>query len=285
MTLTKVVKATMKLNNKIAVVTGGASGIGLAIAHAFADEGAKIAIFDLDKDALEGASCELKSRGLDVITSVVDVTSSTNVQESFESVLEIFGTVDILVNSAGIIRMDKAGVEDRVRHLDMLTTPGLKQSLRVTSQMSDEEWLHNLDVNLNGTFYCIREALKIMEEKKYGKIINMASQAGISAIAAHSPHYSAAKAAIVGLTRSVAHEVAPAGIAVNCIAPGYITSPPFQRGVERMGEERLARLMQIIPAGRFGTPEEIGALALYLASDDASYMIGQVVSPNGGAVI
>ncbi len=275
----------MKLNNKIAVVTGGASGIGLAIAHAFADEGAKIALFDLNEAGLKEASCGLRSKGVDVMTSVVDVTSSANVREGFEEVAKTFGTVDILVNSAGIIRMDQAGVEDRVRHLDMLTMPGPKHSLRVTSQMSDEEWLRNLDVNLNGTFYCVREALKIMEEKKCGKIINLASQAGISAIAAHSPHYSTAKAAIVGLTRSVAHEVAPAGIAVNCIAPGYVTSPPFQRGVERMGEERLARLMQIIPAGRFGTPEEIGALALFLASDDASYMIGQVVSPNGGVVI
>ncbi len=196
-----------------------------------------------------------------------------------------FGTVDILVNCAGIIRMDEAGVQDRVKHLDMLTLPGKKTSLQVTSQMSDEEWLRNLDVNLNGTFYCIREALKIMEAREYGKVINLASQAGISAIAAHSPHYTAAKSAIVGLTRSVAHEVAPAGISVNCIAPGYVTSPPFEKGVEKMGAERLARLMQIIPAGRFGTPEEIGALALYLAGDDASYMIGQVLSPNGGVVI
>lgn len=275
----------MKLINKVAVVTGGASGIGLAIAKAFAAEGAKIALFDRNSGALQEAAKCMQESGTDVMTSVVNVTSSNEVKTAFEAALQTFGTVDILVNSAGIIRMDKAGVADRVRHLDMLTTPGPKQSLRVTSQMSDEEWLGNLDVNLNGTFYCVREALKIMEEKGYGRIINMASQAGISAIAAHSPHYSAAKAAIVGLTKSVAHEVAPAGIAVNCIAPGYVTSPPFQKGVDSMGEERLARLMQIIPAGRFAKPEEIGALAIYLASDDASYMIGQVVSPNGGVVI
>lgn len=275
----------MKLNKKIAIVTGGASGIGLAIAHAFADEGAKVVLFDLNEEALKEATRDFKSKGVDVMTLVVNVTSSTNVREAFEEVIETLGTVDILVNSAGIIRMDDAGLKDRIKHLDMLTTPGPKDSLRVTSQMSDKEWLGNLDVNLNGTFYCIREALKIMEVKKSGKIINMASQAGISAIAAHSPHYSTGKAAIVGLTKSVAHEVAPAGISVNCIAPGYVTSPPFMKGVERMGKERLARLMQIIPAGRFAKPEEIGALALFLASDDASYMIGQVVSPNGGVVI
>lgn len=275
----------MKLNNKIAVVTGGASGIGLAIAHAFSDEGAKIVLFDLNKDALNKAARDFKSKGVDVMTFVVNVTSSSNVHEAFEAALKTFGTVDILVNCAGIIRMDEAGLKDRIKHLDMLTTPGPKASLQVTSQMSDKEWLGNLDVNLNGTFYCIREALKIMEDQKSGKIINMASQAGISAIAAHSPHYSTAKAAIVGLTKSVAHEVAPAGISVNCIAPGYVTSPPFLKGVENMGDERRARLMQIIPAGRFAKPEEIGALALFLASEDASYMIGQVVSPNGGVVI
>lgn len=275
----------MKLKNRVAVVTGGASGIGLAIAKSFAEEGANIALFDLNSAALHEAAGDMKNKCTDVLTSLVDVTNSQSVREGFEGVVKSFGTVDILVNSAGIIRMDEAGVQDRLRHLEMLTTPMKKQSLRVTSQMSDEEWLCNLNVNLNGTFYCMREALKIMEEKSCGRIINMASQAGISAIAAHSPHYTAAKAAIVGLTRSVGHEVAPAGITVNCIAPGYITTPPFKRGVDSMGAERLAQFMQIIPAGRFGTPEEIGALAVFLASDDASYMIGQVVSPNGGVVI
>jgi len=275
----------MKLKNKVAVVTGGASGIGLAVAKSLAEEGAKIALFDLDIAALHEAASDIENKCADVLTSLVDVTSSQDVRKGFTDVVKSFGTVDILVNSAGIIRMDEAGVQDRVRHLEMLTTTVKKQSLRVTSQMSDEEWLGNLDVNLNGTFYCMREALKIMEEKNCGRIINMASQAGISAIAAHSPHYTAAKAAIVGLTKSVGHEVAPAGITVNCIAPGYITTPPFRRGVDSMGTERLAQFMQLIPAGRFGTPEEIGALAVFLASDDASYMIGQVVSPNGGVVI
>jgi NAD(P)-dependent dehydrogenase (short-subunit alcohol dehydrogenase family) len=275
----------MKLNDKIAIITGGASGIGLGIAHAFAAKGAKIALFDLNNEALKRAAESFESQGVDILTCVVDVTKSQSIQQGFTEVTNELGTVDILVNSAGIIRMDEAGVKDRVRHLEMLTTPIKKQSLKVTSQMSDEEWLGNLDVNLNGTFYCMREALKVMEEKGSGRIINMASQAGISAIAAHSPHYTAAKSAIVGLTKSVAHEVAPAGISVNCIAPGYVTTPPFKKGLESMGAERLAQFMQIIPAGRFATPEEIGAIAVFLASDDASYMIGQTVSPNGGVVI
>lgn len=221
---------TKKIDGKVAVITGGASGIGLAIAQTFAAGGAALALFDRNAEALASAAADLKDAGARVMTAVVDVTDSASVKQGFADVVNTFGTVDILVNSAGIIRMDEDGVRDRVKHLDMLTTPGPKQSLRVTSQMTDKEWLGNLDVNLNGTFYCLREALKIMEENQSGRIINMASQAGISAIAAHSPHYTAAKAAIVGLTKCVAHEVAPAGITVNCIAPGYVTSPPFLTG-------------------------------------------------------
>ena len=124
-----------------------------------------------------------------------------------------------------------------------------------------------------------------MEQKKSGKIINVSSQAGISAIAAHAPNYSAAKAGIVGLTRSVAHEVAGSGISVNCIAPGYITSPTFEHGLDLMGADRRKRLQQIIPTGRFGATDEVADLAVYLAGDKASYVIGQVISINGGVVI
>lgn len=275
----------MRLANKVAVVTGGASGIGLAIAEAFAREGAKIAIFDINSQALEDASKKIKECGPDVLTCLVDVTSTKQVKRGFDSVLKNFGTIDVLVNNAGVFRTDSEGFEDRGRHLDMLTTTMPKSSLSITSKMNDEEWKRSIDVNLNGTFYCTREALKVMEEEKSGKIINISSQAGISAIAAHSPNYSAAKAGIVGFTKSVAHEVAGAGISVNCIAPGYITSPPFEKGVEMMGEERRKRLYQIIPAGRFGTTDEIADLAVYLAGDKASYMVGQVFSLNGGVVI
>ena len=275
----------MRLHNKVAIVTGGASGIGLAIAEAFADEGARVAIFDINNDALQMAAAAVRARGSEAFTSIVDVTSSDNVARGFAEVLKAFNTVDILVNNAGIFRSDAAGVEDRGRHLDMLTTPGPKSSLCITSKMNDHDWKRSIDVNLTGTFYCTREALKIMEQKKSGKIINVSSQAGISAIAAHAPNYSAAKAGIVGLTRSVAHEVAGSGISVNCIAPGYITSPTFEHGLDLMGADRRKRLQQIIPTGRFGATDEVADLAVYLAGDKASYVIGQVISINGGVVI
>ncbi|WP_321822619.1 MULTISPECIES: 3-oxoacyl-ACP reductase family protein [unclassified Burkholderia] len=275
----------MKLHNKVAIVTGGASGIGRAIVEAYVDEGAKVAIFDVSNDAMICAAEEIRTRGGTVMPVCADVTSSESVRNAFKRVVEEFGTIDILVNNAGIFRTDESGFDDRARHLDMLTTPGPKVSLGITSNLSDEDWDHMLRVNLTGTFYCTREALRIMEKKNCGRIINMASTAGISAIAAHAPNYSAAKGGIVAFTKSVAHEVAGAGIAVNCIAPGYITSPPFEKGVNMMGEERRQRLYQIIPAGRFGKTDEVADLAVYLAGEKAAYMVGQILSINGGVVI
>jgi 3-oxoacyl-[acyl-carrier protein] reductase len=275
----------MRLKDKVAVVTGGASGIGLAISKKFSSEGARIVIFDINAAALEKAANKLRDGGATVLWKVVDVTSSENVRQGFEAVLGAYGTVDILVNNAGIFRTDRSGFCDRGRHLDMLTKPGPKDSLRITSKMSDHDWDDMIAVNLTGTFYCTREALRVMEKNRAGRIINVSSTAGISAIAAHAPNYSAAKGGIVAFTKSVAHEVAGAGISVNCIAPGYIATPPFEKGVDMMGESRRERMYQIIPAGRFGKTEEVADLALYLAGDAAAYMVGQVVSINGGVVI
>jgi 3-oxoacyl-[acyl-carrier protein] reductase len=275
----------MKLRDKVAVVTGGASGIGRAIALSYAAEGAKVVIFDISDEAMNTTACEIWKIGGKAMTLRTDVSSSMNVRESFAAVLERYGTVDILVNNAGIFRSDEKGFEDRGRHLDMITTCLPKTSLRITSTMSDEEWDEMIKIDLTGVFYCSREALRIMENKGYGRIINIASIAGISAIAAHAPNYSAAKGGVVAFTKSVAHEVAGSGITVNCIAPGYVTSPPFEQGLEMMGAERRKRLLQIIPVGRIGEPEEIAHLAVFLASDLSSYMVGQIVSCNGGVVI
>ena len=275
----------MNLQSKVAVITGGASGIGRAIAHAYATEGAKIAIFDINEEAMQAMALEIEELGAEVMTARTDVASSENVRRSFAAVVERFETVDILVNNAGIFRSDAKGFADRGRHLDMITTSQPKSSLRITSTMTDEEWERMIQIDLNGVFYCTREALKIMESKRYGRIINIASIAGISAIASHAPNYSAAKGGVVAFTKSVAHEVAGSGITVNCIAPGYVTSPTFERGLEMMGSERRGRLLQIIPAGRVGEPSDIAHLAVYLGSDVSSYMVGQVVSCNGGVVI
>lgn len=275
----------MKLRGRVAVITGGASGIGRAIALSYAAEGAKVVLFDISEAAMSAVAGEISRGSGEVFTVLTDVASSRNVQESFAAVVEKYGTVDILVNNAGIFRSDERGFADRGRHLDMITTSEPKTSLRITSTMSDEEWERMIRIDLTGVFYCSREALKIMEERRYGRIINIASIAGISAIASHAPNYSAAKGGVVAFTKSVAHEVAGSGITVNCIAPGYVTSPPFEEGLKMMGEDRRKRLLQIIPAGRVGEPDDIAHLAVYLASDVSSYMIGQIVSCNGGVVI
>ncbi len=143
--------------------------------------------------------------------------------------------------------------------------------------MSDSQWRRTLSIHLDGTFYCTREALKIMEPKGSGRIINMASIAGTTGLLG-APDYSAAKAGIIGLTKAVAREVIGRGIYVNAIAPGYIDTPLLDMLTEPMRQVLIAQT----PLGRLGTPQEVAALALYLASDESTYTVGQVISPNGG---
>lgn len=147
--------------------------------------------------------------------------------------------------------------------------------------MTDEEWQAFIDVNLTGVFYCTREATKIMEPKGYGQIINIASIGGQSGMSAFAPHYSAAKGGVIAFTKSVAFEVIGAGIYVNCIAPGEVATPPW----EKAPQEARDLVLQLIPARRLGTIEEYASLAVYLASDDSNYIIGQTISPNGGALL
>lgn len=275
----------MKLKDKVALVTGGTRGLGKGIALAYAKEGAKVVICDIREDYFTEVIKEIESFGNDGMAIKTDVSISSEVKNLFQKIVDKYGTIDILVNNAGIWRSDEAGVKDRKKHLDLITTPGPRYSLGITKNMSDEEWEKMIKVNLNGVFYCTREALKIMEEKGSGKIINIASIAGIAAISSHSPNYSATKGGVVAYTKAVAHEVAGAGICVNCIAPGYIETEEFMRGIKQMSPERHARLMQIIPNGRIGKIAEYSSLAVYLASEDSNYMIGQILSPNGGIVI
>jgi 3-oxoacyl-[acyl-carrier protein] reductase len=161
-----------------------------------------------------------------------------------------------------------------------MTTGKAQESMKITSSFQDEWWHEMLNVHLTGTFYCTREALKIMEEKRSGKIINMASICGTAGCPG-AVSYSAAKAGIIGLTKSVAKEVIGSGIIVNAIAPGYCDTPlldPLQAEVK-------AIIVAQKPIGRLGTADEIASLAVYLATDDANFIVGQVISPNGGCVI
>lgn len=277
----------MKLEGKVALVTGAGAGFGKAVAKAYVQEGARVAICCRNKDRLDQAVKEIEALGPAgcVLGTQTDVSSSVQVREMFAEITSRFGTLDILVNNAGVFRSDARGAEDRKRHLDLVTKPCPRRSLHITQNITDEEWDRMFRINVDGTFYCLREALKIMEAKKYGRVINIASISGISSRSSHSPNYSAAKGAVVALTRSVAHEVAGGNICVNCIAPGYIGTDEFMSIIDRMDDDQRQRLMMLIPQGRIGRLEEYVPLAVFLASDDASYMVGQVISPNGGIVI
>ena len=271
----------MKLKDKVALVTGAGSGIGQAIALAFAGEGAKVAVNDVDQDKIDDTVNRLQEMGADGLGVKADVASSQEVKAMFSRIGQGFGTLDILVNNAGILNTTDRISENLRKSLEQVMTTGVSQtSLGATRYMTDEVWDRLLRIHLNGTFYCTREALTIMEDKGYGKIINMASAAGIIGMAT-APHYSAAKGAIIGFTKSVAAEVIGTGVYVNAIAPGFVDTPLLDMVVPEM----MAYIIARTPLGRIGTPEEIASLAVYLASDDSSYIVGQVISPNGGEVI
>ena len=278
----------MRFDDKVALVTGGSEGLGKGIASAFAREGARVVINGRNPDKLAQAVEDVRAAagvGTDrVIGIAADIGDSAGVAAMFKQAVDTFGTLDILVNNAALTPSDAESAKARIEFMQMATTPIPKHSLKVTSQMSDERWLQMINTNLNGLFYCTREALRIMEPKAYGKIVNIGSIAGISGISAHSPHYSASKGGMVAFTKSVAVEVAGAGINVNCIAAGGVATHVWDQLVERGGDALKAQLMQLIPAGRMGSIEEFASLALYLASDAAGYLMGQIISPNGGMV-
>jgi 3-oxoacyl-[acyl-carrier protein] reductase len=266
-----------KLAQQVVVVTGGGSGIGRAIALRFATEGARVAVADLNGDAAETVAGEIAARGGKARGFRVDVAASDQVDGLFAAVLKEFGTVDVLVNNAGIGELSP----DLQEHVTTTAAAnfggGPRRSLGVTSRMSDAEWRRMIEVHLFGAFYCTRAALRVMEEKGRGAIVNMASVAGLAGIPGLA-HYGAAKAGIIGFTKSTALEVGSGNIRVNAIAPGFIDTP-MTAGVQPFLRDMM--LMRT-PLGRTGKPEEIAALALFLASDEASFVTGQVVSPNGG---
>jgi 3-oxoacyl-[acyl-carrier protein] reductase len=276
----------MKLKDKVAIITGAAApqGLGYAIATAFANEGAKVAISDINEEGVKERAKELTAGGKTALALRCDVSSVESVQQMFAEVLKEFGTVDILVNNAALIPTKPEDEERRNRHYAYFTTPMPRQSLGITSSLTDDDWLRWWNVNVHGVFYCIREALRIMEPRKYGRIINIASTGGISVLSGHSPGYSASKAAVVSLTQTVALDVSGANIFVNCIAPGGIRTADFDRYMAKIGPEKMNQFFQLVPMGRLGEPCEYAALAVHLASDE-TYITGQTISPNGGLVI
>lgn len=273
-----------ELHGKVALVTGGGQGLGRAIVAAMADAGARLVVCDINPVLLEKAQRELAAAGTDVLAVRCDVSDRPAVDAMFDQAARTFGTVDILVNNAGLVPSTPAEEDLRKKHYAYRTTPVPRQSLGVTSSLSDEDWHKWWGVNMHGVFYCTRAALRLMEPQRSGKIINIASVAGLGAGSMHSPGYSATKAGVISLTKTTAFDVAGANIYVNAIACGGVNTPPMLAYLEGATPEQRANLFQLVPLGRFADAEQYARLAVFLASDD-HYFVGQVLSPNGGYVI
>ena len=266
-----------KLAGRVAVVTGGGSGIGRAIALRFAGEGARVAVADVNAPGASAVVDEIAAAGGTALAVPTDVAASAQVDALFARVADAWGRLDVLVNNAGIGELSPGLQAEVQRAAAEMLGGGPRRSLGATSRMSDDEWRRMIEVHLFGTFYCTRAALRIMEAAGAGgAVVNMASVAGLGGIPA-LPHYGAAKAGIIGFTKSVALEVGGGNIRVNAIAPGWIDTP-------MTADSPMVRQMTLMrtPLGRAGLPEEIAAVALFLASDEASFVTGQVLSPNGG---
>jgi 3-oxoacyl-[acyl-carrier protein] reductase len=268
-----------RLQGKVALVTGAARGIGAAIVRRFHEQGASVIVNDLDRVGAEKVAAEVGGYAI-----AADVADPASVARMFREVAERPGRLDVLVNNAGISGME--GNPERVERrralamqqmAEMAGGGPIRTHVDATLEMTDEEWRRMIAVHLDGTFFCTREALRIMApQASGGAIINMGSIMG-TAGGGGAPHYCAAKAGILGLTRSHARELATRQIRVNAIAPGWIdtdmTAP--------LGEMRRFTAMQT-PLGRFGDVDDIAFAAVYLASDEAKFVTGQVLSPNGG---
>ena len=246
----------MMNNKKTALVTGGAKGIGSAICRTLAKDGYKIAI---NYNSSQNEAVDLKNE-LSAITEVeffkADVSDSKQVKEMFSEIEKVFGGVDVLVNNAGI-----AG--------QMIFT-----------DITDEMWQKMINVNLSGAFYCCREALKFMINKKSGRIINIASMWGETG-ASMEVHYSASKAGLIGLTKALAKEVGLSGITVNAVSPGVVMTDMMNS----FSEADIAVLKDETPLNSLGTSENVADAVSFLASEKADFITGQVISVNGGFVI
>ena len=244
-----------KLEGKICIVTGGAAGIGKKISNAILDNGATVCIFDVNEESGLKAINELKAlnKGKKAEFFKVDVADENQAASAIDSIAEKYGSIDVLVNNAGIT-------------LDNLIM-----------RMSIEDWKKVIDINLTGAFICSKHTLKHMIKKRSGRIINISSIVGVKGNAGQC-NYSASKAGLIGLTKSLAREVASRNINVNAIAPGYIETEMTAKLDEKVKEKLLAS----IPSGKLGTPEDVASAVLYLAGPDSEYITGTVLSIDGG---
>jgi len=247
----------MKLKDRVAIVTGGARGIGRAIATSFLKEGAKVAIIDSDKERLETVKKEMGNESKEVMVIPCDITKSSNVKEMMDQVHKRFGRIDILVNNAGIIR--RGTIET----------------------VTEEDWDRVIEVNLKGTFNCCKAVAGIMKQQGYGKIINVSSIAGKMGDITSAPGYGPSKAGIDALTKTLARQLAQYGINVNSVAPHAIETEMSAQ----WSEERRKEIIASIPLGRLGKPEDVANAVLFLASDEASFITGEILDVNGGALM
>lgn len=239
------------------LITGASHGIGAAAAREFSQAGYGVVLnYCSSEEAALALTAELRAAGGCVLPIKADVSESAQVEAMFNQAEAELGTVSVLINNAGIA------------------------SHGLLTDCSDAEWNRLLGTVLSGTFYCCRRALPPMIRRQSGVILNVSSVWGMVGASCEAP-YSAAKAGVIGLTKALAKEVGPSGIRVNCVAPGVIDT----RMNGHLSEAEQAALTEEIPLGRMGTPEEIAALLLFLAGESASYLTGQVISPNGGFVI
>jgi 3-oxoacyl-[acyl-carrier protein] reductase len=271
----------MRLKDKVALVTGGGSGIGKEICLLFAKEGAQVAVNDIVSQSIEKTIQDMGEFSSQALALKADVSDSSQVKNMFAELMTKYGRIDILVNNAGIAEVSKDQENDLNRVMEAQLGESFEGQIKthwaVTENLSDEDWDKMLRVHLYGTFYCTREALKIMSKNNYGRIINMASVAATLGLES-SPHYSAAKGGILSLTRAVAREVGSRSITVNAIAPGLIETPM----TDVISPIIKQAWVMSTPAKRIGTAYEVATAALYLASDESSFFTGQILSPSGG---
>lgn len=247
----------MRLGGKVAIVTGAGQGIGKGIACALSREGTKVVMADIAE--IRGETLrEVEGCGSEVLAVRVNVASWRDAGEMARAAVERFGRIDILVNNAGIY------------------------PYRPLLEMTEEDWDRVMGVNLKGVFNCTKAVLPKMVYQRGGNIINIASIAGAVVGFSNLAHYSASKGGVLGFTRAAALELAPYGIRVNAIAPGSVETPGTMRGAD---EAALKQFLQMIPLRRMGVPADIGNLAVFLASDESSYITGQLIVADGGYTI
>jgi 3-oxoacyl-[acyl-carrier protein] reductase len=243
--------------NRTVLITGASRGIGRAIALAFAQEGYNLVLnYHKNEAAALELKEQLKKKHLAVQVFQADVSVRRQVAEMVRQTHELYGRIDVLVNNAGIAQT------------------------KLFTDITERDWNRMFDINIKGMFHCAQEVLPQMIHDRRGRIINISSIWGVVG-ASCEVHYSAAKAAVIGFTKALAKEVGPSGICVNCVAPGVIKTDMLSG----YSEDELEMLREEVPLQRLGTPEDIARAVLYLASEDAGFMTGQVLSPNGGMVV